>query len=114
MSDGSLIISTNRFKELGPSGVVDLIPQSQNLYITFDIDVMDPSQAPGTGTPEIGGLFYEEVRDCVVRLIQKQNVVAFDMVEVSPPYDSSDITAQLAARLIIDMLTAKFPSKSTV
>jgi len=56
--DGTLIITTNRFRELGPIGVVELIPQGENLYITFDIDVIDPSQAPGTGTPETGGLFY--------------------------------------------------------
>ena len=109
--DGSLIITTRRFQELGPQGVVDLIPQGDNLYITFDIDVMDPGQAPGTSTPEIGGLFYQEVRDCLVALVQKCNLVALDMVEVAPPYDSSEITSQLAARLIIDILAARFPSR---
>ena len=44
--DGTLIITTNRFRELGPIGVVEIIPQGENLYITSDIDVMDPSQAP--------------------------------------------------------------------
>ncbi len=109
--DGSLIISTRRFKELGPQGVVDLIPSGENLYVTFDIDVMDPSQAPGTGTPEVGGLYYEEARDCLVALVERDNLVAFDVVvEVAPPYDSSEITTQLAARLIIDVLSTKFPS----
>ena len=91
--------------------VADLVPKGENLYITFDIDVMDPSQAPGTGTPEVGGLFYEEARDCVVELVKNHNVIAFDVVEVAPPYDSSEITSQLAAKLIIDMLTAKFGTK---
>jgi len=108
--DGSLIITTNQFKELGPKGVVDLIPEAENLYITFDIDVMDPSQAPGTGTPEVGGLFYQEARDCLRALVDKCNVVALDVVEIAPPYDSSELTAQLAARLIIDFLAARFPS----
>ena len=57
--DGSLVITTKGFRELGPEGVADRIPRGRNLYITLDIDVMDPSQAPGTGTPEIGGLRYE-------------------------------------------------------
>lgn len=109
--DGSLIVSTEGFRELGPQGVVDLIPQAENLYITFDIDVMDPSQAPGTGTPEVGGLFYHEARDCLVALVKKSNLVAFDLVEVAPPYDSSELTIQLGARLIIDVLAARFPSR---
>ena len=91
--------------------MVDLIPEAENLYITVDIDVMDPAQAPGTGTPEVGGLFYHEMRDCLVNLVEKRKLVAFDMVEVAPPYDSSEITSQLAARLIIDILAARFPSR---
>ena len=108
---GSLIITTDRFHALGPVGVVDLIPSGENLYITFDIDVMDPSQAPATGTPEIGGLFYQEVRECLTALVNKSNLIGFDLVEVAPPYDSSQMTAQLAGRLIIDMLAARFPSR---
>jgi len=96
--DGSLIITTSRFRQLGPLGVVDLIPSSENLYVTFDIDVMDPGQAPGTGTPEVGGLHYEELRDCVVALTRRENLVGLDMVEVAPPYDTSEITVQVAAR----------------
>ena len=109
--DGSLIISADRFRQLGPSGVVDLIPKGENLYITFDIDVMDPSQAPGTGTPEVGGLFYQEARECISELVRKSNLVGFDLVEVAPPYDLSELTSQLGARLIIDILAARFPSK---
>ena len=110
-TDGSLVITTNRFRELGPRGVVDLIPKAEHLYITFDIDVMDPGQAPGTGTPEVGGLFYHEMRECLVALVEGSNLVAFDLVEVAPPYDSSEITSLLGARLITDILAARFPSR---
>ncbi len=109
--DGSLIISKQQFRELGPRGVVELVPEAENLYITFDIDVMDPSQAPGTGTPETGGLFYEETRECISELVRKSKLVGFDMVEVAPPYDSSELTVQLASRLIMDILAARFPSR---
>ena len=109
--DGSLIISTNRFRQLGPAAVVDLIPMGENLYITFDIDVMDPIQAPGTGTPEVGGLYYQEARECLALLVGKSNLVGFDLVEVAPPYDLSELTSQLGAQLIIDILAARFPSK---
>ena len=109
--DGSLIISTQRFKQLGPRGVADLVPEAENLYITFDIDVMDPSQAPGTGTPETGGLFYDETRECISELVRKSRLVGFDMVEVAPPYDTSELTVQVASRLIVDILAARFPSR---
>ena len=91
--------------------MAEQIPRGDNLYITLDIDVMDPSQAPGTGTPEIGGLFYHEMRDCLVALVANHNLIAFDLVEVAPPYDSSELTSQLGAALIIDILAARFPSK---
>ena len=109
--DGSLIISQRRFRELGPQAVADLIPLAENLYITFDVDVLDPSQAPGTGTPETGGLFYEETRQCLTALLSKSNLVAFDLVEVAPPYDTSQLTVQIAARLIQDILASRFPSR---
>ena len=109
--DGSLIITTKQFRQLGPQGVVDLIPEAENLYITFDVDVIDPSQAPGTGTPETGGLFYPELAECLVALTRRGNLVGFDMVEVAPRYDSSEITVQVAARLIVDILAARFPSR---
>ena len=109
--DGSLIISHSHFRELGPTAVADLIPKAENLYVTFDVDVLDPTQAPGTGTPETGGLFYEEVRNCLLALLETSNLVAFDIVEVAPPYDNSELTVQVAARLMQDILAARFPSR---
>ena len=108
---GNLVITTSRFRELGPLGVVDQIPEAENFYLTFDVDVMDPTQAPGTGTPETGGLFYQELKECLVALVKRGNLVGFDVVEVAPPYDSSQLTAQVAASLIIDILAARFPSR---
>ena len=109
--DGSLLISVRRFRELGPEGVAAAIPRGANLYITFDIDVMDPSTAPGTGTPETGGLFYEETAACLRALVSRSNLVGLDLVEVAPPYDSSELTVQVAARLLLDILAARFPSR---
>ena len=109
--DGSLIISGTQFREMGPRAVADAIPRGENLYITFDVDVLDPSQAPGTGTPETGGLYYQEARECLLALLEKSNLVAFDIVEVAPPYDSSELTVQVAAQLMQDILAARFPSR---
>ena len=111
ISHGNGIITSRQFREMGPEAVAESIPVGANLYITFDVDVLDPTQAPGTGTPEVGGLFYEEARRCLTTLISRSNLVAFDVVEVAPPYDVSDLTVQVTARLVIDILAARFPSR---
>jgi agmatinase len=111
ISHGNTIITARQFHDTGPEAVAESIPVGSNLYVTFDVDVLDPTQAPGTGTPEVGGLFYEEARRCLTTLVQRSNLVAFDVVEVAPPYDLSDLTAQVAARLVADILAARFPSR---
>jgi guanidinobutyrase len=73
------------------------------VYISFDIDGLDPAWAPGTGTPEVGGLTAIQGLE-IVRGCQGLNIVGGDLVEVSPPYDVSGNTSQLAANLLYEML----------
>lgn len=73
------------------------------LYITLDIDVVDPAFANGTGTPEPGGISAAEMINSI-KLLKDKNIVGFDLVEVSPPYDITDRTALLAAKIIRDMI----------
>ncbi len=74
-------------------------------FISVDIDVVDPGMAPGTGTPEPGGLTSRELLDTVRRLARELNVVGADVVEVSPPYDGpGQITAFLANRVVLEIL----------
>ncbi len=73
------------------------------VYVTLDIDVVDPAYANGTGTPEPGGITSKEMLQ-VTGLIKSLNLVGFDLVEVSPPYDASDRTALLAAKIIRDII----------
>lgn len=72
-------------------------------YITYDIDSLDPAFAPGTGTPEIGGLTTMQAVE-LIRGLQGLNIVGTDLVEVSPPYDPSGNTALVGANLIYEML----------
>ncbi len=72
-------------------------------YLTLDIDVVDPAFAPGTGTPQVGGLSSAQILD-LVRALRGLKFVACDLVEVSPPYDSAEITSLLAANLLFEML----------
>jgi len=73
------------------------------VYISFDIDGLDPSQAPGTGTPEIGGLTTSQGIE-IIRGCRGLDVVGGDLVEVSPPYDPSGNTSLVAANLLYEML----------
>jgi arginase family enzyme len=73
------------------------------VYLSFDIDVFDPGFAPGTGTPEPGGLSSREGLQAA-RRAAREGLIGMDLVEISPPYDHSDITAHLGARVIMDVL----------
>jgi guanidinobutyrase len=73
------------------------------LYLSYDIDGIDPAWAPGTGTPEVGGLTSIQALQ-IIRGCNGLNIIGADLVEVSPPYDISGTTAQLAANLLYEML----------
>jgi agmatinase len=76
------------------------------VFLSVDIDVCDPGHAPGTGTPEPGGLTARQLLDAVRRACLELPVVGVDVVEVSPPYDHADITAALANRVVLEALSA--------
>jgi len=72
-------------------------------YLTFDIDSVDPAFAPGTGTPQVGGLSSAQALE-LVRALRGLRLVGADLVEVSPPYDSAELTSLLAANLLFEIL----------
>ena len=75
------------------------------VFLSIDVDVVDPGMAPGTGTPEPGGLTSRELLDTVRRLARELPIVGADIVEVSPPYDGpGQITAFLANRVVLEIL----------
>lgn len=92
--------------------IEDVVDQlTENVFITFDLDALDPSIMPSTGTPEPGGLFYYETITFLKSVFEEKNVVGFDMVELCPNKNekSSDF---LAAKLFYKMLSYKFASKN--
>ena len=93
------------YRSLAPlmAEVRERIGTSQPVYVTFDIDGIDPSFAGGTGTPEIGGLSVPQALE-IIRGCRGLNVVGGDLVEVAPPYDPSGNTALLGANLLYEML----------
>jgi agmatinase/guanidinopropionase len=74
------------------------------VYVTLDIDSADPAFAPGTGTPEVGGLTSYQLLQ-LVRGLHGLDLIGFDLVEVSPPFDHGDITAILAANIVFEYLS---------
>jgi agmatinase len=92
--------------ENGAAAVVDKVKSivgDNPVYLTFDIDCLDPSFAPGTGTPVCGGLSsYQAMR--IMRGLAGINLIGMDMVEVAPAYDVGEITALAAASLAMEML----------
>jgi agmatinase len=79
--------------------------ECDGVYLSVDIDVCDPGHAPGTGTPEPGGLTARQLLDAVRRIAYELPVVGIDVVEVSPPYDHADIAAALGNRVVLESLS---------
>ena len=75
------------------------------VFLSVDVDVVDPGSAPGTGTPEPGGLTSRQLLDAVRRIGMELPLVGMDVVEVSPPYDHSEITAYLGNRIVLEALS---------
>jgi len=74
------------------------------IFLSVDVDVVDPGSAPGTGTPEPGGLTSRQLLDAVRRIAMEGPLGGLDVVEVSPPYDHAEITAYLANRIVLEAL----------
>jgi agmatinase len=83
-----------------------LVDGCDGVFLSVDIDVVDPGMAPGTGTPEPGGLTSRELLESVRRICLELPVVGMDIVEVAPPFDHADITAILANRVVLEALSA--------
>ena len=75
------------------------------IFLSFDVDFLDPAYAPGTGTPEVGGFTTTEAQE-LVRGLAGLNFVAFDVVEVLPQYDHGEITSLAAANIAYEFITA--------
>lgn len=104
---GARIVTIDRAFELGiPAVIHEMLATvgDSPVYVSLDIDSVDPAFAPGTGTPEVGGLSSYQILQ-LVRGLRGLNFVGFDLVEVSPPYDHGDITSILAANLTFEFLS---------
>lgn len=96
-------------EELVSRGIEDVMAEALDLvgskptYVSFDIDIIDPSMAPGTGTPEIGGVTTREAQ-AMVRRLRGVDIIGADVVEVAPPFDLTGLTALVGATMMFELL----------
>jgi agmatinase len=98
---GSTLVTAEEIHERGVAGVVDRIPESENYYITFDADGLDPTVAPGVNSPALGGLTYYQAARLIEAVSKRGRIVGYDFVEVVPEKDPDGMTMFVAARLAI-------------
>jgi agmatinase len=107
---GFAVLSCEQLRKLGPGGYASLVATragSRPVFLSFDVDVLDPAFAPGTGTPEVGGLSTAEAL-AFLRALRAINLVGADVVEVSPPYDGpGQQTAVAAANVAYELLSLR-------
>ena len=104
---GFRVITMTEVREMGFKALIETIHNRvgpAKVFVTFDVDVVDPAYAPGTGTPEVGGFTSGEAID-LIRGLKGLNFVGFDVVEVLPDYDVADLTALMAANIIYEFLS---------
>ena len=78
--------------------------KDKRVYITIDLDVLDPSVFPGTGTPEAGGITFKELEAAILKMRKLNNIVGADMVELSPDYDTSHVSTQVACKVLRELV----------
>jgi agmatinase len=108
---GFQVLPSTEFDAIGVTGAIERIAArvgDRPVYLSVDIDVLDPAFAPGTGTPEAGGLSTRELL-AVLRGLSALSITGIDVVEVAPPYDHAEITGIAAAHVIYDLLSAMAP-----
>lgn len=104
---GFSIVSSEYIEEHGVEAAIARILQrigDKPLYVSIDIDVLDPAHAPGTGTPEAGGLTSRELLR-ILRALTSRNIVGADVVEVSPAYDHAQMTGIAASHVVYELVT---------
>ncbi|HEU4328540.1 MAG TPA: arginase family protein [Roseiflexaceae bacterium] len=105
---GNALLTRAALRGRDPGAIAATLPPMEQVYITIDIDVLDPTLAPGVSAPELDGLGYDELRGLLVAVARRSQVVGIDLVEVSPPNDPAGLTAQAAAQAAVELLAEVF------
>ena len=104
-------------EERGVEAVIDdaiaeALDGPDRIYLSVDVDVVDPGMAPGTGTPESGGMLGRELLRAIRRIVSSVDLCGMDLVEVSPPFDHAEVTAMLAVNCVMEAVSALAADRS--
>ena len=103
-------VFTNKFNFHGLKEIVDQLKEKP-VYFTLDLDVLDPSVFPGTGTPEAGGVSFQELLEAMIQ-VSHLNIVGFDVNELSPVYDQSGSSTAMACKVLRELLIAVMKNRA--
>lgn len=106
--DGVVTVPSERIVRDGVASALAALPGRGPAYATIDVDVLDPAGAPGTGYPEPGGLGYYQLKDALLAVAARYDVIGFDVTEIDPVYDAAGVTVRVASKLILDFLGGIF------
>ena len=103
--DGNSIVTARDLRKHGTERLLDLLPKDGAVYVSIEVDVLDPSIVPGTSAPEPSGLSYDELRDALIAIARRTHVIGFDLVEVNPMIDNAaQLTSFIGVQLIVEFL----------
>ncbi len=101
---GNRMVLQSQIRREGIEAALAALPQGQRVYVTIDIDALDPAVAPGTSSPEFEGMSVTELRAILRRVAETNQVVGIDLVEVNPYLDVGNQTSLLAARILVELM----------
>jgi len=104
-ADGNRVVTMRDFRDIGPTGIAGLLPADARVYVSIDVDVLDMPLVPGCVSAEPNGMSYAELRDTLIAIAGRLEVIGFDFVEVNPQLDvGTGITAYLGAHCVVEFL----------
>jgi agmatinase len=109
---GASVVTSRQLIEEGAGAVERAVREAENLYVSIDLDVLDLPYVGGACLPEVGGIGYRTLREALLVVARKGNVVGFDVVELAPPYDLDGATARVTTWIITHFLAAIFDQAS--
>lgn len=108
---GNRIVRQSEIRRSGIEAALRALPEGRQVYVTIDIDALDPAVAPGTSSPEFEGMTVTEVRQVLAEVARRNRVIGFDLVEVNPYLDNAGLTSLLGARLLTEFMAGVHQSR---
>lgn len=114
LAHGNLVFPADRVHDAGIATIVSEIGDLGNYYLSLDIDVLDPSIAPGTESPEADGLTFRQAKQLLHGIARSGKLIGVDLVEVNPYLDHAELTQHISVQLLLEAIASGFPSTPVI